>query len=122
MRSPRDFRFSAKRPRRDRPQMNVKPRNLKVSGLLCFAPGASDRGEAAELDQAGLVWMKRQRELHQALAHRIPESSGIGLPLKADDDVVGVAHDDRCNTDAPPSPAVGPKVEDVVQVDVGEER
>jgi hypothetical protein len=33
IRSPRDFRFRAKRPRRDRPQMNVKPRKLKVSGL-----------------------------------------------------------------------------------------
>jgi hypothetical protein len=33
MRSLRDFRFSAKRPRRDRPQMNVNPRNLKVPGL-----------------------------------------------------------------------------------------
>jgi hypothetical protein len=38
---------------------------------------------------------KRARVFPQSLAHRIPESPGIGLVLKADDDVVGVAHNDQ---------------------------
>ena len=66
--------------------------------------------------------MKRQRVLRQALAHCIPESPGIGLVLKADDDVVGVAHDDHIARRLTPSPALGPEVEDVVQVDIGEQR
>ena len=36
--------------------------------------------------------------------------------------VVGVAHDDHIARRLTPSPALGPEVEDVVQVDVGEQR
>src|SRR3954453_22036485 len=86
------------------------------------APGALDRREAAELDQAGLVRMQRQRELLQPRAHRVPEAPGVGLVLEADHDVVRVAHDDHVARGLAPSPALGPEVEDVVQVEVGEER
>ena len=66
--------------------------------------------------------MKRQRELLQPLAHLVPEAPGIGLVLETDDDVVGVAHDDHVALGLAPSPALGPEVEDVVQVDVGKQR
>src|ERR1700723_3515688 len=77
-------------------------------------PNALFRCEAAKLDQAGLVRVKRQRVFLQSLAHRIPESSGIGLVLKTDDDIVGVTHDDQVARRLAPSPALGPQVEDVV--------
>src|SRR6202022_126686 len=35
------------------------------------------RRKAAELNQAGLVRMKRQREVPQPIAHRVPEAAGI---------------------------------------------
>ncbi len=47
---------------------------------------------------------------------------GIGLVLEADHDVIGVAQDDHVAGRLPPSPAVGPQVEDVMQVDVGKQR
>ena len=42
--------------------------------------------------------------------------------FEADDDVVCVAHDDHVARSVPPSPAFGPEIEHVVQVDVGEQR
>ena len=66
--------------------------------------------------------MQRQRELLQPFAHRFEEAPGVGLVLEADDDIVGIAHDDHVARSLAPSPAVGPEVEDVVQVDVGQQR
>src|SRR6202163_637759 len=86
------------------------------------APLAIDRGEAAKLNQSGLFRMKRQRKTFEPLAHRVEESPGIHLALKTHDDVVGVSHDDHVTRGLVPSPAFGPQVEDVVQVDVGEQR
>ena len=55
-----------------------KPRNLKVSGLPT-SPLSVLRRIAAELDQAGLFRMQRQRERPQPFAHIIPEAPGVGL-------------------------------------------
>src|SRR5690349_6175994 len=51
------------------------------------ARSASGRRTTAELDQAGLVRVQRQRELLQPLAHRVPKAPGVGLVLEADHDV-----------------------------------
>ena len=80
------------------------------------------RRMAAELDEPGLVRMQRQRKRPQPFAHRVPEAPGVALVLKAGDDVVGVPHDDHVALRLAPSPALGPAVEDIVQVDVGEQR
>ena len=42
--------------------------------------------------------------------------------LKPNDDVVGIAHNDHVTRGLAPSPAFGPEVEGVMQVDVGEQR
>src|SRR5262249_10384747 len=93
----------------------------EIEGLRLSEPAlsASIRCEAAELDQAGLVRIKRQRELLEPLAHVVPESLGVRLVLKAHDEVVGIAHDDHVAPGLAPSPALGPQVEHVVQVDIG---
>jgi hypothetical protein len=77
---------------------------------------------AAELDQPGLVRIKRQRKLAQSLAHRLQEAPGVVLALEPNDDIVGVAHDDHVARGLVPSPALGPEIVGVVQVDVGQER
>jgi transposase len=41
---------------------------------------------------------------------------------QADDNVIRVAHDNHVTRGLAPSPALGPEVEDVVQVDIGEQR
>ena len=42
--------------------------------------------------------------------------------LETDNEVVGIAHDDHVARGLAPSPALGPKIKDVVQVDVGKQR
>src|SRR5271169_5357419 len=42
--------------------------------------------------------------------------------LEANDEVVGIPHDDHVARGLAPSPAFGPEVEDVMQVDVGKQR
>ena len=66
--------------------------------------------------------MQRQRELLQPLAQSRQETHGVALVLKAGDDIVGVAHDHDVARGLAPSPPLGPQVEGVVQVDVGEQR
>src|SRR5215470_4118021 len=66
--------------------------------------------------------MQRQRELLQPRAHDLQEASGLGLVLESDDEIVGIAHDDHVARGLTPAPALGPEIEDVVQVDVGKKR
>src|SRR5208283_5675731 len=90
---------------------------LRPSALLAVL-----HREAAELDQACLVRMQRQRELLQPFAQRVPEAAGVVPALEADDDVVAVPHHDHVARGLAPSPALGPEIEDVVEIDVGEQR
>jgi hypothetical protein len=75
---------------------------------------------AAEHDQAGLVRVQRQRELPQPVAHRVPEAPSVVLMLEADHQVVGIPDHDHVARGLAPSPALGPKVEDVMKIDVRE--
>ena len=77
---------------------------------------------AAELDQAGRLRMERQRERLKPRTHRIEETTGVLLVLEAGNLIVGVPHDDLIAGGLAPSPACGPQLEAVMQVDIGEER
>ena len=122
MRSRRVFRCSWKAPRRDLPQMKTKPKKAKVSGLPTPRFLVVGRRMAAELNQAGLVRMERQRECLEPLTHRIEEATCVVLMLEAGYQIIGIAYDDHVASGLLPSPAFGPQVECVVQVDIAEER
>src|ERR1700730_1682515 len=74
---------------------------------------------ATKLDQAGLVRVERQRQLLKPHTHCIEEATGVVLMLEAGHQIIGIAHDNHVAGSLVPSPALGPQVEDVVQVDVG---
>src|SRR5690349_14870859 len=114
MRSARVFRLIWNLPARVLPQMKVKPRKLKVSGLPRPRRLRRSAAKASELDQPGLLRMQRQCKLPQPLAHLIPKALGVALVLEADDEVVGVAHDNHVAGGRALSPARGPEVEGVV--------
>src|SRR6266851_5669826 len=76
------------------------------------------RRPAAELDQTGLVRMQGQRKLRQPIPQFRLEPLGIGLVLKAGNDVVGIAHQDDVSLGMVASPPLRPEIEDVMQVDV----
>ena len=84
------------------------------------SPSAIDRRVAAELDQAGLFRMQRQRELPQPFAHFFPEATSVSLALKADDYVVSISHHDHIAPGLASSPTIRPEIKDVVKVDVSQ--
>src|SRR5215470_5665912 len=79
------------------------------------------RGLASERNHAGHDRVERQRECRDPLAHCIEETTCVVLMLEAGHQIIGVAHDDHVATGLLPSPAFGPQIENVVQVDVAEE-
>ena len=101
--------------------MKVKPRKAKVSGLPTPRFLRSTAAWRPNSISAGLVRMERQRERLEPLTHRIEEATGVVLVLEAGHQIVGVAHDDHVASGLSPSPALGPEIEHVVQVDVGRE-
>ncbi len=83
----------------------------------------STRGRiAAELDQACLVRVQLQRKPRKPLTKFSQEPLRIIFLLEPDNEVVGEPHDDHITARVPAPPPVGPQVEDIVQVDVGEQR
>src|SRR3984893_5703084 len=80
------------------------------------------RSKAPELNQARLVRVERQCKFPKPVMHRIKEATCVALILKADHQIVGISHDDHVAPGLLPSPALSPKVEAVMQVDIGEDR
>src|SRR3954451_4213244 len=74
---------------------------------------------AAEFDQPGLLRMERQRELLKPLPHHFEEPMRIGLALEPDPQNLRIARDNHGAGGLSPSPAGGPEIEDVVQINVG---
>src|SRR5215831_12704835 len=103
MRSRRLLRCTRNLPRSDLPQMKTKPRKRKVSGLPSPA--------FARLSAA---W--RPNSIRRVLSG-CSESANSSNRTRS----VGVPYNDDIALGLSPSPAVGPEVEHVVHVDVGEQ-
>src|SRR6267142_407095 len=102
--------------------MKVKPKNAKVSG---FPSPRSLRSFAAKRPNSikrVLSGWERQCKFPEPVMHRIKEATCVALMLKADHQIVGISHDDHVAPGLLPSPALSPKVEAVMQVDIGEDR
>src|SRR5665213_1244311 len=78
-------------------------------------------GVAPELDEPRLVGVQFQVELRKPLSKVDEKLLGVRLVLEPGDKVVGEPHDDHVTVGVPPPPLPDPSVEDVVEVDVGEE-
>ena len=122
VRSRRDFRLRRKLPRRDLLHNSVKARKLKVSGFP--RPRFSRLAAAWRPNSISRVFSgwSGQGEPLEPLTHRIEETTSVVLVLEADSQIIGVSHDDHVAGGFAPSPALGPDIEAVVQVDIGEER
>ncbi len=76
----------------------------------------------AEGDDAGLLIVQFQVELLESLPQFIEELFSVGFMLEADHEVVGIADDHTIARGMPPpSPLIGPQVQRVVQIDVGQQ-
>ena len=78
--------------------------------------------KATEADEPGFVGMELELELLQPLFHLRQEPFGVLLALKAEDDIIGIAHQDDFSATRPLSLPLHPQVEHIVQVHVGEQR
>ena len=88
------------------------------------------------LERIRKVARERKKERFTALLHHISidlleeafyelkedAAPGVAIVLEADNEVVGIAHEDHVARGLTPSPAHGPEVERVVQIDVGKQR
>ena len=117
-RSRRDFRRSWKRPFRERPQMWVKPRKLNVSGLPRPRPLRFVAAWRPNSIRRVLSGCRCNAKSARRSRQSVQEPLGIVPVLEADDNIIGIAHDDHVAGGVASSPAFGPQIEDVVQIDV----
>ncbi len=78
--------------------------------------------EPPKPDQPGLLGVQLQRELRESLAKISPEPISVLPILETHHEIVSEARDDHAAARVPLPPLVSPQVEDVVQVDVRQER
>ena len=102
--------------------MCVKPRKSKVSGFPCPQFDAIRRSMTAEPNQSRLFGVHLQPKALEASLEGGPEAGRVGLVLEPQHEVVRVAHDDHLAASDALPPLLYPEVEDVVKVDVREER
>ena len=122
MRSRRVFRLSWKAPRRDFPQMNVNPKNIKVSGLsrpCLLRLAAAWRPNSISRVLSGWSDNENSSSRVRIASRKRRASSSV---LEANDQIVGVSHDDHLALGFTPPPAISPEIKAVVQVDIGKKR
>src|SRR6266481_2040059 len=86
------------------------PFDLELSAAACSA----DEGEAQKVEGLRFSEPPMSAALHL-------EAAGIFVELKADDQVIGISHDNHVAHGLTMSPSLGPEIKHVVQVNVGKE-
>jgi hypothetical protein len=79
-------------------------------------------GEATEFDEARLVGMQCQPESREPFAQRPEEALGLLTMLEAHDKVISEPHHDDRAARVPLPPSLDPEVEDIVEIDIGQQR
>lgn len=103
-------------------QMCVNPRKSNVSERRC-PPACAALGRAtSKFQNPRLLLIQRDTELRHPLTQCVEKAWSLVLCFEAHDAVVRVADDDNIPFRRFASPLVGPEVEDVVQINIGEER
>src|SRR4051794_26717942 len=79
-------------------------------------------GKAPQLDQPRLFRIPFQTELCQPLLESFPEAFGLCPAFEADNQIIGIPHDDHIAACLLLAPSFYPQIEDIMQVDVGNQR
>ncbi len=90
--------------------------------LALATPSSVSDGEPPELDQTCLVGMQLEAELRQSFTKVDEELLRFPVMLEPDNEVVGEAGDDHITASLASPPLPNPPVEDVVEIDVGQQR
>jgi len=89
---------------------------------LAPAPGGPLHGEAPELQEPRLRRVQLQPELRQPVGQRPLEGLSVVSVLEADDHIIRVPHQHHLAPQRPAHAVLGPEVEHVVEIDVGQQR
>jgi hypothetical protein len=100
------------------PQMCLKPRKSKVSGLPRPRALSVRRRVASELEESRLFRVQLQLEFLHSFTQFRPEPFGLVFELESNHDVGGVAQHDYVALRPLPSPCLNPQIKDVMKVDV----
>ena len=91
-------------------------------GLTFSSSFPVELGKRPELDPARLVGMQFQSKLPQTFPEVLQKAVGFRLRLEPEDRVIGIAHDDHVPPGVFLAPRVHPEVEDIVQIDIRQQR
>ena len=75
-----------------------------------------------KLQQPRFLGMQFELELAESFRQFSPEQFNTRLHLKSHHDVIGETHDDHVALRALPTPGLDPQVEDIVEIDVRQQR
>ena len=95
---------------------------VEALGLPLAARPSIRRRVAAEFEESRFVGVQGQTEPREAFAQLGEKLLGVVSMLEAHDEVIGKADDDHVAVRLPLPPSLGPEVEDVVQVDIRQQR
>ncbi len=88
-----------------------------------FSPAGAVFGcEAAELRQSGFLRMYRESELLQSALHGYTKALSVDSLVEPDDYVICVSDHDHIACGMAASPLMRPQIEDIVEVDVCQQR
>jgi hypothetical protein len=97
----------------------------EVEGFRLLLPvEASDVSpcEAAKPNKTRLIGMKFQGELSKSVVQCLQETPGFGLVLETHYEVIGPANDDHISSGDMRPPPLDPKVQDIMEIHVRQER
>ena len=99
-----------------------EPEEIEGLRFALTATTSIEPGIGAKLDHARLVRMERKAEALQTLPKIIQEAFRLMAILEPKDEVVGITNDDQIALCITAAPLMCPKVQDVVQINIGKQR
>src|ERR1039458_6683698 len=96
----------------------------KVEGLRFAFPSSFPAlfGKPPELNQARLVWIKFQPKLPQPRPETLQKTNRVRLMLETQDGIVRVADCYHLTSGILLAPEVHPEIENIMKIDIGEDR
>ncbi|HEV3062600.1 MAG TPA: hypothetical protein VGY48_30415 [Vicinamibacterales bacterium] len=77
---------------------------------------------APEFNQARFVRVELQPEPAQAVLPVVEKPLGVGVMLEPKHNIIGIADDDHVARSLTFAPALDPEIEDIVQIDIRQQR
>jgi hypothetical protein len=88
---------------------------------LITPPSSFDR-KTSKFDEPGLLQVQLQVEIEQTLPQLLNKPLGFYPVLEAQNEIIAIPHNDHIAPGIPPPPPVNPKVQNIVEIDICQQR